>query len=873
MKKQLQDLLSNQGENYIFPFFWQHGEDEETLRTYMAAIQEANIGAVAVESRPHPDFCGPQWFHDMDIILDEARKRGMKVWVLDMAHIFNGYMHMDEEYPCLTKQYLAKAVVDVPGPMPAIEIDVADIIAPRPVMGMPDRGMPGPPAKVFEDNSLVAVTAWALGRDNKLLGEPVDLTAQVEAGILRWDVPKGRWRVTILYRTRNGGGNSAIPNLLDRDSVRVILDKVYEPHYSRYSADFGKTFAGFFADEPMIGNTSGYNFDESIGRNAQMQLPWCEELERCLKEALGEDWARTLPRLWYGSDNADADAEIRYRYMDIVTRLVQKNFSEQIGQWCEAHGVDFVGHVIEDLNQHTRLGCGMGHYFRAISGQHMAGIDDIGGQVFPGGEDAMRVRPGDGSFYHYVLGKLASSAARILPKQRNRSLCEIFGAYGWQEGVREMKYLADHFLIRGVNYYVPHAFTPKAFPDPEFPPHFYAHGHNPQYRHFGYLMQYMNRICHLISEDRRVAPVALLYFAEAEWSGEYSTCDAAARLLTEHQIDFDILPADVFSQPAQFCAETDGQLVVNGNAYQALVIPGAAYLPEKVAQFAASGFPVVILDRTPAGLCEGGPVPALPEAVPTPQLIAALKQYDLWDIQLETPCEKVVYAHYRGDEDLYIFSNESVSETFSGKIRLRSGKPLCVYDAMDNVLRPVEQQGDTVTLTLEPCQLVLLISGQEQERLIPAPEAEGCRLALAGPWQVSFCSGKEYPAFRDQIELDTLENLGTRKPDFSGYMAYETTFSLEECGRQAALCLEHVFEGCQVWINGQEAGVRIAPPYRFDLSGYLRQGENTLRIEVANTLDRYMRRHHTVMGAIGGALAPIEAAGIFGEAAVYIQDA
>ena len=79
MSRKMDRLLRGEGDNYIFPFFWQHGEDEATLREYMGVIYESNLRAVCVESRPHPDFCGPKWWQDMDVILDEARKRGMKV--------------------------------------------------------------------------------------------------------------------------------------------------------------------------------------------------------------------------------------------------------------------------------------------------------------------------------------------------------------------------------------------------------------------------------------------------------------------------------------------------------------------------------------------------------------------------------------------------------------------------------------------------------------------------------------------------------------------------------------------------------------------------------------------------------------------------
>ena len=57
----------------------------------MQAIDGANCKAVCVESRPHPDFCGAKWWEDMDVILDEARRRGMQVWILDDSHFPTGF--------------------------------------------------------------------------------------------------------------------------------------------------------------------------------------------------------------------------------------------------------------------------------------------------------------------------------------------------------------------------------------------------------------------------------------------------------------------------------------------------------------------------------------------------------------------------------------------------------------------------------------------------------------------------------------------------------------------------------------------------------------------------------------------------------------
>lgn len=47
------------------------------IRRETGKIQEANIGALCVEVRPHPDFGGERWWHDMDIVLDEHTLLGV----------------------------------------------------------------------------------------------------------------------------------------------------------------------------------------------------------------------------------------------------------------------------------------------------------------------------------------------------------------------------------------------------------------------------------------------------------------------------------------------------------------------------------------------------------------------------------------------------------------------------------------------------------------------------------------------------------------------------------------------------------------------------------------------------------------------------
>ena len=178
-----------------------------------------------------------------------------------------------------------------------------------------------------------------------------------------------------------------------------------------------------------------------------------------------------LPILWYAHD--ELTAEIRLAYMGAVTLLWKENFSYPLGDWCRAHGVQYIGHLIEDMNAHARLGCSAGHYFRGLDGQDMSGIDIVLHQVMPGMADyktAALVSGGmvDGEFFHYVLGQLAASHARQNPNMNGRAMCEVFGAYGWAEGANVMKWLMDFLLVRGVNHFVPHAFD-DFFPDRDCP--------------------------------------------------------------------------------------------------------------------------------------------------------------------------------------------------------------------------------------------------------------------------------------------------------------------------------------------------------------------------------------------------------------------
>lgn len=799
MNTKISALLAGRKMPCVFPFLWLHGESQEKLLEYVNVIYDANIRAVCLESRPHPDFGKEGWWRDLDFLLAEFRKRDMKVWILDDSHFPTGYANgaLQDADPKLCRSFLARAILDgdeIPEKAPAWK------------PGRYEQGMT--PARVFDDDRIVSVTKR----------------------------PDGK--TAVCYVTRNRGPHRNYMNMMDMDSCRVLIDEVYEPHYAHYAADFGEMILGFFSDEPELGNDHLYEYCKRLWE--QDDLAWSDRVESELREKWGADFAENLPLLWEPEGRKAAIA--RYDYMDAVTRAVKECFSDQIGGWCRAHGVEYIGHLIEDNNQHTRAGSSLGHYFRGLSGQDMAGIDDIGIQVIPQGEwngyiDAY-IDYRDGEFYHYVMGKLAASHAEIDPKKKGRAMCEIFGVYGWGEGLKLEKYLIDHFLVRGVNRFVPHAYNPGPFPDPDCPPHFYANGHDPQHRHFGALMDYTNRACAVLSDGERQRSAAILYNATAEWMGGYLDLQKLAVPLYDRQIDYDIIPEDVFSDPAAYVIPP----------YRLLLVPGMQYIEKATLDglraLRDDGCEVWFVGRYPEAYCDSEESPDFSSfpLVPLSELADRAEPMFEDRVKLSPENDRIRVLHYRAEDDIFFLVNEG-TETWRGTLTLPAQGSVCVYNIWENVLEtiPAKSCGGCTQAEAEiiPGKSLCLLFGMEGEALRePVSKSGLAKKDIGGGWIRSQCESVRYPDFENPVSVDLPDRLAEEQPKFSGLVRYEKTLHFDAVPARCVLEITDATESVELFVNGRSLGVRVPKPCVYDLAACLKPGENTIVIEAATTLER-----------------------------------
>ena len=622
-------------------------------------------------------------------------------------------------------------------------------------------------------------------------------------------------------------------------------------------------------------------------------VPWSQTLHERLKELWGSEFAENLMALWTTPDrnsNENKSGLCRMQFADIAARLYGENFCEQIGDWCRQHGVEYIGHVIEDGGMHAHMGIGAGHYFHALWGQDMAGIDVVLQQIRPGLDDCKFHSVGGnlgyhGELYHYALAKLAASLAHMDSKKKGRALCEVFGAYGWAEGLKLMKWLLDHMLVNGINYFVPHAFSMKDFPDPDCPPHFYARGMNPQFPYFKNLMEYCNRVSHLISNGVHIPAVAVVYPAEQEWAGEYLPVEAIGKQLLRNQIDYEILPTDVLLT----MTVVEGKLKWENEQVPVLILSGSRCITKMLADWlckaAEKGLKIVVVGQKPLAMDNNGILREWTSQIKDNLTIC--EQEDLADILYSFGVDEIKtkkyepwlrYYHYKHQNgEFWLFMNQSETEEINTSLCFEDGmmdshkmdkECICWYQAWENTVEPCEwDENNDLSLQLVPGEMKVLYMGdctpyakilaekQEIMKLKKATDLQTGKIEITpAAWKLWI---KETGT--EKYVLQEREKTGDfcrKHPYFCGVMRYETTVFLPKV-KSCELNLGEVYETAHVLVNEKEAGVRVALPYSFEIGKLLHEGENRILVEVANTLANRQRDFFSMT-------MPIEPSGLIG---------
>lgn len=594
---------------------WEGPIDADIIRRDLDAIYQKGLRAVTIEAgyRMKEPYLSPGWFELVKTAVAEAKKRNMRVWIIDEGKYPSGFAggKFSAERPDLRMQGLVVAE--------RIKAKAGDVIT---------RRLPG--------GTVGVVTVNTADKSNTLL--------PTKSGELTWTAPAGDWEVLVVQhrfktsvtRAANNstGGKDTLNSLCDYLNplaTRQFIDFTHEQYKKYIGAEFGKTVLGFRGDEPDYGFT-----------------PWTPAILDEFKKRKGYDVQPYLaafftPQLTEDQRRAKAD------YWDVWSDLFGENFFKVQGDWCAANGLDYMVHLNHE-DQMMSLVRSSGDFFKNMRSVQVPGVDAIWDQIWM---DKVADFP-----------KLASSAAHLFG--RPRSLSESFAAYRPAPTVAQAKWVVDQQLVRGITFFE-YMYYPSSASGRPRSANYLASDEFPA------LANYSNRASYLLAQGTPAARIALYMPTTSLWLGAEMANKSVwtiAQQLLEQQHDFDFV--DEYSLTTGLIADSQGLKNGSGQHYQTVIIPSVLILSktavDRLQRFAKAGGHVLFLGQLPTAVTDksflkAGNAPAFTWAIqePSGQLTAPVKAaLPPPDVALDQPSLPVKYLHRTLQAgELYFFFNES----------------------------------------------------------------------------------------------------------------------------------------------------------------------------------------------------------------------
>jgi hypothetical protein len=225
------------------------------------------------------------------------------------------------------------------------------------------------------------------------------------------------------------------------------------------------------------------------------------------------------------------------------------------------------------------------------------------------------------------------------------------------------------------------------------------------------------------------------------------------------------------------------------------------------------------------------------------------------DIAIEPAHPEVGFIHRKsGTTDVYFLANTANTPAkFTATFRA-NGKSVEAWDAVSGRVTPLPAGKNAVAIELEPYESRLIVFA-DTPSTTPAPTqvaGAGSEVDLSTDWKV---------AYGPSSTPETMTSLQLWSKPFSGVTTYSKSFDAPAGssfvldfgkGTPSALPARMPANGMQTWldapvreaavvyVNGQRAGSVWCPPYRLDVSAFVKPGRNDLKIEVGNLAVNYM---------------------------------
>lgn len=387
-------------------YFWNNTPvNADVLKEQMQALRDkcgyGGFGVVPFGKNFRPEYLSEDYLKLYGTMLETARKLGMTISLYDEFGFPSGSVGAFKEgddiprfqmkYPEYTIQRLDKSEDEITGPLAY--------------------------QKKIPEGKLMGVVAMQMEGLKR-----IDLTGNVSDGIMKWNVPSGKWKIMIFTCVPDG---YPVADYLNPEANEKFTGMVHDVYYSRFKEYFGPVIYGTFFDEPSM-------------FHAQFRM-WTPAFNEKFSEKFGFSPVTLYPAMWYdiGSETQSA----RNYLFGFRAELYAMGFTKVVNDWSVAHGITATGHTapeeaIVPANQ-------AGDFMKSFKYLEIPGIDKIGGH-----------RPAE-RFY-----KLVSSAAYNWDKKLVMS--ETYGAMPNYSEPGDLNWnqiwsIAMDQYTKGINMLIPHA--------------------------------------------------------------------------------------------------------------------------------------------------------------------------------------------------------------------------------------------------------------------------------------------------------------------------------------------------------------------------------------------------------------------------------
>jgi hypothetical protein len=318
--------------------------------------------------------------------------------------------------------------------------------------------------------------------------------------------------------------------------------------YQRQIGDyFGGRVPGVFTDEPHLAPAGG--------------LHWTDDLEEEFHKRWGYSLMDHLPSLFLPVGDFK---KVRHNYYQVLLDMFIDRWARPFYEYCGEHNLEFTGHYWE--HDWPNVSCGSDNM--AMYAWHQRPAIDILMNQYSEKVHAQ--------FGNVRAVKELSSAANQLG--RNRTLCEAYGAGGWDLRFEDMKRIGDWLFVLGVNTMDEHLsyITIRGARKRDHPQSFSYH--EPWWKAYHIMAEYFSRLSAALSQGREINEILVIEPTSAAWmyqgmkEEQKRIGDGFQQLVTsmsKAQVEYDIGCEDIIARNGRI----DGnRFVIGQRRYHTVVI-------------------------------------------------------------------------------------------------------------------------------------------------------------------------------------------------------------------------------------------------------------------------------------------------------------